>query len=361
MTSTLRKALLGALMLGLLTAVVALPASADNGWISGTVYQKTLLFGDPLSGATVTTDTGGYSAQTNATGAYNISVAPGNYTLKVTASGWVDATSSQLTVTANNTTRKDFALVKPTGNLTGTITDADDGTPISMVTIKYNDGTILPPSTFTDTSGKYALKGLPVGTLNINVTPLLGYPETSFSVTITAGQNTTKDVQLKMPTTVTVAVGGGVLGLPISGATVTVGSVSGTTDALGMVTLTVTPGNYTLTVKASGYQTAKKDITVTKGDNTYQATLSKPGGNVDTGLMALLFGALCLILFLPLLIIIIVIVVVIILLRRKKKAKAAEAAAMPAPPAPGQQAPQPGGTGVPPPPGQGPPAPPPNP
>jgi hypothetical protein len=220
----------------------------------------------------------------------------------------------------------------------------------------------------TDTSGKYVFSNLNVGTYTINVTAL-GYPNTTFTATITAGQNTTKDIQLKMTTYAKFTVKN-FDGTLISGATVSAGSLSGTTDASGQMNLSLTPGNYTLTVKASGYKTLSQGITVTKGPNEFEATIVKPISAAEaTGLMALLFGALCLILFLPLLIIIIVIVVVIIYLRRKKKAKAAaEAAAAPpaapaapAPPAPAQPAAQPGATGVPPPPGQGPPTPPPPP
>ena len=56
------------------------------------------------------------------------------------------------------------------------------------------------------------------------------------------------------------------LGLPISGATVTLGNLTTTTNGSGAFTFpTVTPGGYTLTVSAPLYTTASQTITVTAG------------------------------------------------------------------------------------------------
>jgi len=347
-------------MLGLLTAVAAIPAAADNGWISGTVSDSLAYpyMGNAISGATVSTDTGGYSAQTNATGDYNMSVAPGNYTLKVTATGWLDGTAGPVQVTANNTTRKNVVLAKPTGNLTGKVTDTDDGSAVYPATVTSEDGL---KSTLTDSSGKYTLTGLPVGSVNISVQGI-GYPMYNFTVTITQGQTTTRDVQLKEISYVALTVKDSD-GKAILGASVKIGNVTGTTDTDGKLTLEVNAGQYTLEITATGYKSFSQALKVDKGTiTTAEATMVKPG-TVDTGLLAALFGAACLILLLPIIIVIVVIVLIIVLMRRKKKAKATEAAppaapGVPAPSAPGQPAAQPGAAGVPPPPGQGPPGPP---
>jgi hypothetical protein len=56
------------------------------------------------------------------------------------------------------------------------------------------------------------------------------------------------------------------LGLPISGATVTLGSLATTTNGNGAFYFpTVNPGSYTLTVSAPLYTTSSQTITVTAG------------------------------------------------------------------------------------------------
>ena len=221
-----------------------------------------------------------------------------------------------------------------------------------------NCGSIKETQT-TDANGKYTINNLPVGTLTINITALPPYTSQNISVTIEAGKTTTKDIKLKAVTTVLVSVkSGGLFGLPIQGATVKLGTATGTTDILGMVTLTVNPGTYDLEVSASGQKNFKKSVTIDKGSNTLEVTMaSSSGGGTDGGLIALLFGALCLILFLPLLIVIVIIVVIIVVIRRRKKAKAAAAQAAAAPAYPPQGVPPPPPGNVPPMPPQRPPGP----
>jgi hypothetical protein len=56
------------------------------------------------------------------------------------------------------------------------------------------------------------------------------------------------------------------LGLPISGATVTLGTLTTTTNGTGAFYFpTVTPGSYTLSVSAPLYTTSTQTITVTAG------------------------------------------------------------------------------------------------
>jgi len=334
-------------MLGILTVVASLPAAAENGWIAGYVSDSLAypLFGNAISGATVTTNTGGYSATSNATGWYNMTVAEGNYTLKAVATGYLDKTTSTVKVTANNTTDVDIVMAKPTGNLTGKITDKDDGSAIYPAFVK-NDALSL--SAMTDSSGKYTFTNIPVGTITFNVTAI-DYPDATFSATITVGQTTTKDIQLEMQTSVTFYVlYGDIIPLPYQGATVKFGNNTGTTDGLGMVTFQTKPGTYDYEISASGKKTEKKSVTITKGPNTLTVTMKSSSGGGDVGLLAGLLALGCLVLILILMIPIVLIVVIIVVIMRRKKAKAAVAQAAAAPAYPPQGVP-------PPPPGQAPP------
>ena len=330
------------------TVVVGLSATAENGWIAGRVGDSYLFpyMGSPISGATVSVVNGTQTATTNATGYYNITVPEGNYTLTVSATGYNSKTSSQLTVTANNTTTYTTYLSMPSGNLTGTVTD-QDGSPMIAATIKYNENI----STITLLDGKYTLTGLPVGTLTITVTPFLGTP-TTFTATIVNGQTTTKDIQLATPSPVIVMVVDS-SEVPIVGASVTLGNLSGTTGSAGSVLLNGTPGSVLLTAKASGYDTRSQTVTVDKGGDTFTVTLPKKGETAAAA--AALFGfaaGICLVIILIPLIILILIIWLIIRWLRKKKVQTAPAPPPGAPPAPpqGQQPP-----GAPPAPPQAPP------
>ncbi|MGQ9581929.1 MAG: carboxypeptidase-like regulatory domain-containing protein [Thermoplasmatota archaeon] len=96
-------------------------------------------------------------------------------------------------VTANNTTTQDFLLEKLSGNLTGTVTDVDDGAPITPVIISHEDGrgalySVI--STYMDYSGRCTHNGLPVGTLTLSVSAIMGHPSTNITVTVVAIQVT---------------------------------------------------------------------------------------------------------------------------------------------------------------------------
>lgn len=288
--------ILSGIILIIALAAIACPASAENGWITGTVSESGgTIFGipipgDPISGATVQPTGTAYTATTNADGEYNLSVPAGNYTLFVSARGFNSKTSGTVKVTAGNTTSMvDIVLEKPSGNLTGTVTDLDDGTPVSFVMISYPTGGLLPPSAITDTNGKYTITGLPVGTLTMNLTALPPYNSYDFTVDIKNGKITTKDIQLKAICSIYVILKGSD-GKPLEGATVTAGSYSGTTDGLGMCTLDVKPGVYTVEIKAPGYETGKKQVTVSKGSPqmiTAQLPKSAAAGGATTLLLVL--------------------------------------------------------------------------
>ena len=80
-----------------------------TGTISGTVIDATT--SNAISGATVTTSTGGYSATTDSSGTYTISnVSPATYSVTASAAGYTSATANNVSVTAGNTTTQNFAL-----------------------------------------------------------------------------------------------------------------------------------------------------------------------------------------------------------------------------------------------------------
>jgi hypothetical protein len=341
----------GALMV-LALALIACPASAGDGWITGTVSESggsifgIPIPGDPISGATVTLVGSSNSVNTDSNGDYNITVPAGNCTLQVSASGFNSQTSGTIKVTEGNTTaNQDFIMERPSGNLTGTVTDYDDGAPISYAIITYQSGGLLPPTAMTDSSGRYLLSNLPVGSLKMSLTVLPPYLSQNFSVPIKAGFTSTKDFSLRAISYIVMAVKDSG-GKPLPGATVTAGTNTNTTDTSGAVSFVVAPGSYQVEVAAEGYTTAKLTIAVEKGNITSsEVRLSKIGGGGGAigggGSMLLVAGAAAGV-------VVVLGLIGFMMMRKKKKAPAGSspgstatgpAPAFGAPAAPGEQAP----------------------
>lgn len=345
-TSKPHSKIMSGVILIIALAASASPACAENGWITGTVSQSGgTIFGipipgDPIAGATVAAVGTTQSTQTSPDGSYNLTVPVGNHSLQASATGFNSKTSGPITVTAFNTTAyQDFILERPSGNLTGTVVDADDGAPINLVIISYPSGGLLPPSAITDSSGRYLITNLPVGALQMNLTTLPPYGSFNFTVQIRAGQTTNKNFELRaLSYIITVVKDSG--GKPIPGATVTAGNYTGTTDASGSFMLEVRSGSYDMQVTADGYTTAKLQVAVEKGQiSTHEVKLPKTGGGGGTagggGTMLLVAGAAAGV-------VVVLGAVGFVLMRKKKKAAAAARPGMPgsgmAPPAYGAAA-----------------------
>jgi hypothetical protein len=83
--------------------------------------------GDPLSGATVATSSGGYSDLTDEFGQYSMGVAAGSYTLTASLDGYQSVTADDVSVAAGGTTLTDFALNELPAGLSITSLTANPG------------------------------------------------------------------------------------------------------------------------------------------------------------------------------------------------------------------------------------------
>lgn len=82
--------------------------TVNAGSITGSVKDKT---GASVSGASVATTTGGYSATSAANGSYTISSVPvGTYTVKASKSGYLSASNSSVTITAGSTATSNLTI-----------------------------------------------------------------------------------------------------------------------------------------------------------------------------------------------------------------------------------------------------------
>jgi hypothetical protein len=165
-----------------------------------------------------------------------------------------------------------------TGSVTGTVTDAATGQPIAGATVSIPRLQVT-----TGSDGSYTLSGLPGGSYQVTVSDY-GYQNATATVTVTAGQATTENVQLTetphetVSGTVTAGTG---TAWPLY-ARVSWSDGNGhsgtvyTTPATGRYSLSLLAnGSYTLTVTPlyPGYQPATQTVTVATGNATQNVTL----------------------------------------------------------------------------------------
>jgi uncharacterized membrane protein len=241
------------------------------GTIAGTVTDVNSAA--PISGATVTA--GLKTTTTDTSGNYIITIDPGPYTVTASATGY-NTDSASVIVTSGGTVTQDFHLTPAPGTIAGTVTDVNSAAPISGATIKAGLKT-----TTTDTSGNYIITIDP-GPYTV-IASATGYNTASSSVTVTSGGTVTRDFAL-------IPVGGGIiLGTikgtvtnatslaPISGATVTAGGITRTTDANGNYIISIGPGTYTVKASATGYNSASASVIVTSGGTVTRDFALTPG------------------------------------------------------------------------------------
>lgn len=167
------------------------PSTGYPGFISGSVTDANT--GKAISGATVSTNTGGYSATTGSSGSYVMQVAANTYTLTASASGYQSA-SQPVTVSALSTTTASFSLTpvatptptptQGTGVLFGFVYDEDDN-PMKGVTVAIT-GSGYSGSEETDDDGYYEFRDLSAGDYTITYKKE-GYQTQTAEVTLEEG------------------------------------------------------------------------------------------------------------------------------------------------------------------------------
>lgn len=154
-----------------------------------------------------------------------------------------------------------------TGTITGAVQDSQTAVGITNALVSLSPGGL---ATITSSTGAFSFASVPAGTYSITASAS-GYQTASASVTVTAGHN----VNLNLHLLSTVASGSiqGVVknvatGKAVAGAMVTLtpGMLATVSDSTGYYGFpSVTPGTYTLTVSAFGFQSDIQTITVASG------------------------------------------------------------------------------------------------
>ena len=219
--------------------------------------------GAAIVGATVSDGT--RTATTDASGKYTITaVPPGTYQVTASKSGY-QSSSLTVNVFSETTAVANFSLsqILTPGSITGSVTDAKDGSAISGAQVSAGTRTVT-----TDASGKYTVANVPPGTYVV-VASKAGYQNSSLTVNVFSGGTALANFSLSqiiLPGSIIGSVTDAKDGSPIVGATVSDGSRAALTDALGSYTIdNVPPGTYQVVVSNEGCQSSSLTVIVLSG------------------------------------------------------------------------------------------------
>jgi OmpA-OmpF porin, OOP family len=150
------------------------------------------------------------------------------------------------------------------GTLSGTVTDAITGERIAA-TVAF-PGTAVDPVMSNSQTGFYSAK-LPQGSVAVTVNSP-GYIAAGTTLQVEGGVDMTRDYALQPEQgLITGTVTDLDTGLPINGATVSIGQVSDNTDSNGSFSLSIIEGSHTVTATARGYLNAERPINVVGGES----------------------------------------------------------------------------------------------
>ncbi len=239
------------------------------GKIDGSVTDAQNDDGVPATTVTCTCTSG--NTTTDNSGDYSFGdVAPGTYSMTFTASGFAPVTLSDVVVAPAGDTTEDASLA-PGGVIDGIVVDATAGNvPIAGATVTC---TCASASTTTDNNGNFAFDDVASGTYSLTFAFAGDVTQTIGGVGVTSGNTTDQDAALVEDGAIGGTVTNAATSAPIQGATVTCTCASGSTltDGSGDYALTgVAPGDFSVTVTASGFTSASSPVSVDAGATTTQ-------------------------------------------------------------------------------------------
>lgn len=160
------------------------------GTIAGVVTNVST--GNPLAGASVSTQPPTATVTTNAQGQYSIAnVPPGTYAVNVSLSGF-SSSSGTATVSSAQTATTNVALTPLPGSITGLITDASTGQPIAGASVSTAPAT---STVTTNAQGQYSIPNVAAGNYTVTATRT-GYAAANGPVTVLPGQAATRNLAM---------------------------------------------------------------------------------------------------------------------------------------------------------------------
>lgn len=169
-------------------ALIAAAPVGDVGHLAGTVTAS----GEPVSGARVeVTGPTTRTVTTGEDGAFDLAVTAGDYSVSVTAFGYLPF-SQDVTVTAGSTATVPVELQSaPRHTVSGTVTLESTGAPVADATVSI---ALQVPSVTTGADGRYSIADVPEGSYTLTVTA--GGCAAPFSQQVTVDGDETVDAVL---------------------------------------------------------------------------------------------------------------------------------------------------------------------
>ena len=253
--------------------------------LSGQVTDKET--GEALSGVTVMVLQDGKvytSAQTDDIGCYSFTLPGGAYTVSFVKDGYKSRVTSLSDQQSDKYLSVALEPIKDPGVLTGTVTDAATGSPITGAVIIASQDGKDPVYASTDASGVYTME-LEEGSYRLNFSHT-SYIAANSTAAVTSRETTTADMQLeKRKSALTVTVTDQDTGAIVEGAEVSVyhsGTLTAgsTTAADGTCTVELPDGSYTVRVFAPGYARTSTEVEMSGTDTalTVQVAPAKASG-----------------------------------------------------------------------------------
>ncbi len=172
--------------------LVNVVSPANEGYLVGTVKDPS---GSPIGGAEIKATPGNWASSSTSTGAYNVTLPAGTYSVTADAALYLSSTVSGIVVTVGQATTQDFTLTPYVGWIVGTVTSNTTGSPISGATVVVISSAGVKKSAATNAAGKYNVSEEP-GTYTVNASAT-GYVTKSISgVVVVTGQEKTQNIAL---------------------------------------------------------------------------------------------------------------------------------------------------------------------
>ncbi|WP_342045359.1 carboxypeptidase regulatory-like domain-containing protein, partial [Bacillus sp. OTU530] len=272
------------------TSIVNFSLSPNPASITGTIRNS--ITDDPITGASIEIRIVNLSGSTIATaftdpsGMYLVNnLAPGTYGIIVNAPNF-QTNSATVTLSPGETKNVSVSLNPSPGGITGTITDAQAGTPIAGAVIKITDANnVLIQSVLTGSQGNYSVTGLAPGSYNIIVSAN-GFQTGLTGAVVQAGTITSRDVALEenpgsIIGTVTPAIAGAIIQL-FSADNIFIASTSATPEGLFQFN-NITPSQYIITASAPNFATSIVGATVLPNQTTSVSITLQPNPATISG------------------------------------------------------------------------------
>lgn len=280
----------GAIVASSATTTVNFALEINPGAIAGTVID--VLTTNPIAGATILVFRGRTfvaSVLTDTNGNYTISnLTPGQYFVNASATNYQSAVQGA-TVVSNITTTANFALELNPGTISGTVTNAANGSAIPGASVRLFREQTLIKSTLTDPSGNYSLPGIAPGSYVV-VVSASDFRASAVGAQVTPNATTIVNFALTPdPGTIVGTVTDFSTTNPIAGATVAIFSGptfidSTLTDSNGNYMIPgLAPGNYIIIADAVNFGAKRVGAIVASNTTTTVNLALDPSAGTITG------------------------------------------------------------------------------